>query len=246
MGQFDSEYRKYTIFGVDSRNKKFPIFSVSSIERVDDFTRGFENKEDALLSLSQRYGINFSDFYVYSKGQKQTSTGKVISDIVYESNIFPSLDNLHEMYVDYLLEDRQRIKKSFAKYKPRFAKEDLDTITTGELRSSVRAKINSYMKIREVYFELLKKGKIKSTEAEYDYVKELKEQDLQSQIDRLTEMLSRIDTSYIVKEPEDLTEEEVRNISDNIMIDKIILEEEEPFLYYDLEDYERMSKGRSR
>jgi len=111
------------------------------------------------------------------------------------------------------------------------------------LESSVRAKIKDYMKIRQVYFELLKNGKVSGT-IEIDYVKELKEQKLKEIIDNFISILNDINTEYPDIDPDELTEEDVENISENIMVEKVRSGEYEPFEVFDLEDYIRMqNKG---
>ena len=237
MGKFDEDYRRYRLYGVDHKVKQTVIFTGSSIERIDSFTKKFYNKDDLLAQLSERYEINFLDFYIESKGNKQNDNipGKRVNDILYKENIIPDIDTLQETYIEYLLEKRSRIKKSFAKYKPKFAKEDVNIVTIGELRSSVRGKIKSYMNIREVYFELLKNGKINSGKIEFDYVKELNELDKQNlEFDYSASLINNADTEY-------------SDDYDGIMLEKVRSGEVEPFEYFDTEDYVRMQiKGRKK
>lgn len=251
MGNYDPDYRRYKLYGIDSSGKKVVLFEATSIEKVDEFTKQFINKDDLLIQLSERYEINFLDFYIESRGQKQADNeqGKIIKNIVYMDDKIPSLGELQDIYINYLLEDRNRIKYSFGHYKPRFMSDEGINVESYRLASSVRAKISSYMNVREVYFELVKNGKIKSKRNDFDYVKDLKKLDKKNkEIDFFEQLLNIINSDYSEVEPEKMTSEDVRMISDSIMVDKIRNGEVEPFEYFDLEDYVSMSskKGRGR
>jgi len=248
MEKYTGGNRVYRFYCVDSKGVKIEIFNKNSIEKIDDFTKQFEDKDDMLMQLSNQYEINFLDFFIESKMEKQkpNNPGKIIRDIVYKGNVFPSKEKLQDLYIDYLLENRQRIKRSFARYKPRFMNDEALNVEPYRLASSVRAKIKDYMKVREVYFELLKYGKIDG-KREFDYVKELREEDLMKSLDNFYRMINSINTDYPDQEPEKLTKEDVENISENITVEKVKSGEYEPFEYLDLEDYIRMqSKGRRR
>lgn len=251
MGKYDADYRRYKLYGIDHLDNKVVLFETTSIEKVDEFTKQFTDKEDLLMQLSERYEINFLDFYIESKGQKQkeNESGKIINNILYMDDKIPPLVELQDIYINYLLEDRNRIKYSFGRYKPRFMSNEGINTERYILDSAVRAKINSYMNAREIYFELLKNGKIKSKKPNFDYVKELKKLDEENkEIDYFKGLLNFINSDYPEIEPEKLTSENVDMISDSIMIDEIRSGNVEPFEYYDLEDYISMSskKGRKR
>ena len=73
MEKYDADYRRYKLYCVDHLGNKVVLFEASSIEKVDEFTKQFTNKYDLLTQLSDRYEINFLDFYIESKGQKQNT-----------------------------------------------------------------------------------------------------------------------------------------------------------------------------
>lgn len=251
MGKYDADYRRYKLYGIDHLGNKVVLFDTTSIEKVDEFTKQFTDKYDLLAQLSDRYEINFLDFYIESKGQKQkdSESGKIINNILYMEDEIPALEELQDIYISYLLEDRNRIRYSFGRYKPRFMSDEGINVESYRLASSVHAKIKSYMNVREVYFELVKNGKIKNNRNDYDYVDELKELDKKNKdTDYLKGLLNFVNSDYPQIEPEDLTSRDVEIISDSIMIDKIRSGEVEPFEYYDYENYFSMSseKGRGR
>ena len=245
MEKYTGGKRIYRLYCVDPYGIKVQLLEKNSIEKLDEFTKQFEDRDDLLMQLSERYEINFQDFFVESKKEKQkpNTPGKKIRDIVYKGNPFPEIGKLQDLYIDYLLENRERIRQSFAYYKPKFMSDEGVNVEPYILESSVRAKIKDYMKIRQVYFELLKNGKVSGT-IEIDYVKELKEQKLKEIIDNFISILNDINTEYPDIDPDELTEEDVENISENIMVEKVRSGEYEPFEVFDLEDYIRMqNKG---
>jgi len=152
--------RIYRFYCIDSKGVKTEIFNKNSIEQMDDFTKQFENKNDLLSFLSKKYEIKFLDFYIELKTEKAkpNAPSKRIKYIVYSKNVFSKKEKLQDLYVDYLLEDRQRIRRSFARYKPKFMSDEALNVEPYRLASSVRSKIKGYMKVREVYFLLLKEG----------------------------------------------------------------------------------------
>lgn len=244
MGKNDLEYNRYKVYAIDSSGKKIDFFDAKNIEEVDSFTINFLNKNDLLDMLNKRYDRKFVDFYIESKVQKKQSneSGKIISDIIYMENYIPEIEKLQQIYIDYLLEDRRRIRTSFGYFKPSFKNENVNLVEPYRLISSVKNKIkkSNYMNIRKVYFELLHAEKIKTVDV--DLEEEKKEPDYSRQL------ISSVDTDYPDINPERITEQDVRRVSDFILFDKIRNGEVEPFEYYDIEDYVGMSeeKGRGR
>lgn len=237
----NNESKKNRLYGITMNNKMIVIYETDTIFEMDCFTTDkFDNKEDMYEKLNKLHGITFTKFFIEVSGQikggKQALKHNETYDIMYGNNILPKLDDLQGIYSDYLLEDRKRLKTSFSYYMPRLKEENIYKMEESEVRLQVKNRIKSYKKMRRVYFELLKNGKIKLSNTN-------KEKPLN---DYARSLISNIDTNYIDKDTEKLTNQEVNEISDMIMIDKIRNNEEEAFLYYDLEEIERMSKGRGR
>lgn len=241
MGKYDENYKRYKLFAIDDKRKPVLVFESTSIERLDDFTSQFANKNDLLAHFSSRYDIKFVDFYVESRGYKnQEQKGKLIEDIVYESNEIPSYDFLCTKFLNYLLEDRTRIRIYLRKYKPKFLNDNLEyAVSDDYLERVIRAKINSYIKAREVYFQLLDAGKINIKD-------DKKNNNVGEEIDHLYELLEKIKWNFPVEEPDDIALVDPEYSKDMSIVEKVVSGEYEPFEYLDLEDYERLKKGPRR
>lgn len=242
MGKNDDGYKRYKLYSIDDKGKTNILFEASSIERVDDFTSQFKNKSDLLAYFSSRYEINFVDFFVESRGYKsQEKKGKVIEDIVYEANEIPSYDSLCASFLSYLLEDRSRVRTYLRKYKPKFLSDNLEyAVSDDYLDRIIRTKINSYIKVREVYFCLLDAGRININDNKMDDISRRKE------IDHLYELLDQIKQNFPIEEPEKISSADPEYEKDMSIVEKVFSGEYEPFEYLDLEDYERLKKGPRR
>ena len=107
---------------------------------------------------------------------------------------------------------------------PRFKDENIYMVSDEELRLLVKNIITSYKKRRDIYFELLNHGKIKLVNIAEN----------QKEKDYLSSLLDSIECNKLKDE------------SENIILEKVINSEEEPFSCFDLEDYQEMSQKKRR
>lgn len=233
-------FYKHKLCGIDSDHNFVIIYEAETIFEIDCFTSSkFLDRQDMYKKIEERYSKRFFNIFIVSNLQKTANNQKCkySSDIMFCKNLMPESEKLCNIYADYLLEDRKRIRSSFYYYMPRFKDENLYTISESELKLLVKKRIDSYKKRRDVYFELLKNKKIKEVEIvekESDYLK--------SVIDEIT-----LNDEVINKENK--TKEDVKTISQDVMLEKVISGQEEPFSYFDLEDFTRHDsnkKGRKR
>lgn len=204
---------KQLLIGITNDNKKVIIYETDTLFELDCFTSMFDNYGDLVGKYNRKNNTLLKKIII------QTSNGNTINDIVYSSNVIPETNILCDMYYKYLLEDKIRIKYSYLANLPSFIGRNIFDINEKELLFHLKNTMKDYSKIRNIYFELLDRGRIKlilDKKEDTDYLKDL--------IDNATSQDSNID----------------------IILSKIKSNELEPN-YFDHEEYLAMkSKGHKK
>ena len=227
------EYKRYKLYAIDSEDNLVIIKETETIYELDCYTFQYDNRIDMINKLKKEYGKEFKDFFIESKVRKkeETEQGKIIIDIIYFNNVIPAHDELCDIYTDYLLEDKNRIKESFGYYMPRHKNKDLSEMNPDEFRIIVKKRIKSYKKMREVYFELLKNNKIKLVISK-NQIKNL----------YLHAFLKEIDENFEGKDIKNMTEEELVNLANNMNMARIIEDYKNKTSDYEFEDSDSITK----
>lgn len=216
---------RYKLCGLDSNHNFVVIYETETIFEMDCFTsHNFCNKEDMQKKIEEKYNRQFLDIFIASNIAKKEEQITYTNNIIFDNNVIPENDKLCNIYLEYLLEDRRRIRTSFYYYMPRFKDENIYMVSDEELRLLVKNIITSYKKRRDIYFELLNHGKIKLVNIAEN----------QKEKDYLSSLLDSIECNKLKDE------------SENIILEKVINSEEEPFSCFDLEDYQEMSQKKRR
>ncbi len=210
---------RHKLYVVDNKGNIILIREFNTFLELDNFTSNFVNERELFDTWGEVLNKNLDNIFIESVTSSKELKKYKTYDIMYENNIIPNVDSLVKVYGDYLLEDRKRIKKSFLYLTPLFENMGIFDISEFELRSFLDRNLDSYSKMRRIYFELLKVGLI-----DLDNVRD--------EADYLTDIINSVDT-------DNLTDED-------IIIEKIKSGEIEPN-YYDINEYvDLRSRGRHR
>lgn len=210
---------RHKLYVIDNKGNIILIREFNTFLELDNFTSNFVNEREFFDTWGEVLNKNLDNIFIESVTSSKELRKYKTYDIMYENNIIPNVDSLVKVYGDYLLEDRKRIKKSFLYLTPLFENMGIFDISEFELRSFLDRNLDSYSKMRRIYFELLKVGLI-----DLDNVRD--------EADYLTDIINSVDT-------DNLTDED-------IIIEKIKSGEIEPN-YYDINEYvDLRSRGRHR
>ena len=210
---------RHKLYVVDNKGNIILIREFNTFLELDNFTSNFVNERELFDTWGEVLNKNLDNIFIESVTSSKELKKYKTYDIMYENNIIPNVDSLVKVYGDYLLEDRKRIKKSFLYHTPLFENMGIFDISEFELRSFLDRNLDSYSKMRRIYFELLKVGLIDLG-------------NVRDEADYLTDIINSVDT-------DNLTDED-------IIIEKIRSGEIEPN-YYDINEYlDLRSRGRHR
>ena len=210
---------RHKLYVIDNKGNIILIREFNTFLELDNFTSNFVNERELFDTWGEVLNKNLDNIFIESVTSSKELKKYKTYDIMYENNIIPNVDSVVKVYGDYLLEDRKRIKKSFLYLTPLFENMGIFDISEFELRSFLDRNLDSYSKMRRIYFELLKVGLI-----DLDNVRD--------EADYLTDIINSVDT-------DNLTDED-------IIIEKIKSGEIEPN-YYDINEYvDLRSRGRHR
>lgn len=153
--------KRYALIGVDINDNLIRIKEYVTILELDNFTRQFKDKNDAIAKLKELTNRNIKDLAIENRYNSKFDKIDYSHDIIFKENIIPEDNELLDLYFKYLIEDRTRLKTSTSYYRPILKRGNVFSIPEDKIRENINTRIKDYKSKRDIYFELLKHSKIK-------------------------------------------------------------------------------------